>query len=145
MQVSYVENPKSKGPASRLRYFRNSRAETLREAQELGATEQGIKNDYRRGFIKFPSHEADLPGYVCSTVEVAAGHGKHYILDGVGRLVSPKVRASYLLGREFASPTLERANYVFNEAIKSAFEPDLLLRELGTVAAVAQYAERQFA
>ena len=38
LQNSYVENPKSVGSASRLRYHRYSRAETFREALELGAT-----------------------------------------------------------------------------------------------------------
>ena len=145
MQISYVENTKSKGSASRLRYHRYSRAGALREALELGATEQDIKHDYRRGSIKFPSRDSDLPGHVSSAVEVAADHGMHHIIDDVGRLVSPKVRADYLLGRAFASPALERAKYVYNDAIKSAFDPDLLPRELGTVAAAARYAERQFA
>ena len=49
--VSYVENPKSKGSASRRRYPRYSRATTLREALELGATTKDIQHDYRRGFI----------------------------------------------------------------------------------------------
>ena len=81
-----MENPKSKGLASRLRYHHYSRAGTLREALEHGATEQDIKHDYRRGFIKFPSHKSDLPGHVYNAVEVAAEHGLHHILDDVGRL-----------------------------------------------------------
>ena len=80
-----------------------------------------------------------------TTVEVAADHGVHHILDDVGRLVSPKVRADYLLSRAFASPALERAKYVFNDVLKSAFDPDLLPRELETVVSAARYAERQFA
>ena len=59
LQISYVKNPKSKGSASRLRYHRYSCAETFREAIKFGAAKQGIKHDYRRGFIKFPSHEPD--------------------------------------------------------------------------------------
>ena len=91
--ISYVENPKSHGSASRLRYHRYSRASTLREALELGATTKDIQHDYRRGFIKFPSHESDLPGHVYNAVEVAADHGIHHILDDVARLVTPSVRA----------------------------------------------------
>ena len=64
---------------------------------------------------------------------------------GDWRLVIPRVHADYLLGRAFASPTLERARYVFNEVLKSAFDPDLLPRELETVVCAARYAERQFA
>lgn len=145
LQISYVENPKSKGYASRLRYHRYSRAGALREVLDLGATEQDFEQDYRRGFIKFPSHEPDLPGRVNSAVEVAADHGIHRILDGVGRLVSPGVCADYFLGRAFATPTLERAKYEVNEVLKSAFEPDLLLREIGAVAGAARCAERLFA
>ena len=104
-----------------------------------------MRHDYRRGFIKVPSHESDLPGHVYSAVDVAADHGIHHPLDDVGRLVSPKVRADYLLGRALASPTFERAKHVFNDMIKSAFDPDLVPRELETVSATAQYAERQFA
>ena len=56
-------------------------------------------------------------------VEVAAEHGIHYILDDFCRLVSPKMGAD-----------------------KFAFDPGLLPRELGAVAAAAaRYAERQFA
>jgi hypothetical protein len=143
--ISYVENPKSKGSASRLRYHRYSRATNLREALELGATTRDIQHDYRRGFIKFPSHESDLPGHIYSAVEVAADHGIHHILDDVARLVSPTVYTDYVLARAFVSPTLERAKYVFNDLIKSAFDPDLLPREFETAAAAARFGERQFA
>ena len=143
--VSYVENPKSKGSASRRRYHRYSRATTLREALELGATTKDIQHDYRRGFIKFPSHESDLPGHVYNAVEVAADHGIHHILDDVARIITPKNYADYMLARAFVSPTLERAKYVFNDLIKSAYDPCLLPRELETAAAAARFGERQFA
>ena len=79
-----------------------------------------------------------MPGHVYNAVDVATDHGVHHILDDVGRLVSPRVHADYLLGRAFASPTLERARYVFNEVLKSAFDPDLLPRELETVVGAAR-------
>ena len=145
LMVSYVENPKSKGSASRLRYHRYSRATTLLEALELGATTKDIQHDYRRGFIKFPSHESDLPGHIYNAVEVATDHGIHHILDDVGRLVNPTVLTDYLLARAFVSSGLERARYVFNDLIKSAYDPTLLPRELETVAAAARFGERQFA
>ena len=112
---------------------------------ELGATTKVIQHDYRRGFIKFPSQEPDLPGHIYSAVEVAANHGIHHILDDVAKLVSPTVNADYVLARAFVSPTLERAKYVFNDLIKSALDPDLLPREVETVAAPARFGERQFA
>ena len=106
-------------------------------AQE--APTKDIQHDYRRGFIKFLSHESDLPGHVYNAVEVAADHGIHHILDDVARLITPKNYADYMLARAFASPTLERAKYVFNDLIKSAFDPDLLPRELETAAAAARF------
>ena len=50
-----------------------------------------------------------------------------------------------MLARALTSPTLERAKYVFNDLIKSAYDPCLLLRELETAAAAARFGERQFA
>ena len=76
---------------------------------------------------------------------MAADHGKHHILDDVGRLASPTVRADYLLARAFTSSGLERARYVLNDLTKSAYDPTLLPRELETVAAAARFWERQFA
>ena len=72
LQVGYVENPKSEGSASRLRYHRYSRLDTLRKALELGETVQDIWHNYRRGFIMLSSHEFDLLGQVYSSVGVAA-------------------------------------------------------------------------
>ena len=59
LMVSYLEDLKSKGSASRLRYHRYSRATPLLEALELRATTKDIQHNYRRGFIKFPFHESD--------------------------------------------------------------------------------------
>ena len=53
------------------------------------------------------------------------------------------MRITCCRGRAIASPTLERAKYLFKEVPKSAFDPDLLIRELETVSAAARYAERQ--
>ena len=86
LAICYVENPKSKGSASRLPYRRVSRAGALREALKFGVTVKDIRHDYRRGFIKFPPHEPDLRGRIYSAAAVAADHGTHQILDGVGRL-----------------------------------------------------------
>ena len=53
----------------------------LRGASAQEATTKDIQHACHRGFIKFPSHESDLPGHIYSAVEVAAGHGVHRILD----------------------------------------------------------------
>jgi len=65
------------------------RGASAQEALELGATTKDIQHDYRRGFIKFPSHESDLPGHINRAVEVAADHGIHRILDDIAKLMSP--------------------------------------------------------
>ena len=62
----------------------------LRGASAQGATTKDIQHDHRRDFIKFPSHESDLPG---------DDHGINHILDGAAKLVSPVVHADYLLVR----------------------------------------------
>ena len=134
----------------RMKEFYDYKTEMYHGAFLWGASAQeaptkDIQHDYRRGFIKFLSHESDLPGHVYNAVEVAADHGIHHILDDVARLITPKNYADYMLARAFASPTLERAKYVFNDLIKSAFDPDLLPRELETAAAAARFGERQFA
>ena len=92
---------------------------------------QDIQNDYRRGFIKLPSHESDLPGHIYSAVEVAADHGIHHILDDIAKPMSPTVYADYVLARTFVSHTLERPKYVFNGPIKSAFNEDQPLGDHG--------------
>ena len=134
----------------RMKEFYDYKTEMYHGAFLWGASAQeaptkDIQHDYRRGFIKFLSHESDLPGHVYNAVEVAADHGIHHILDDVAILITPKNYADYMLARAFASPTLERAKYVFNDLIKSAFDPDLLPRELETAAAAARFGERQFA
>jgi len=103
----------------------------LRGASAQEATTQDIQHDYRRGYIKFPSHESDLPGHIYSAVEVAADHGIHHILDDVARLVSPTVYTDYVLARTFVIPTLEQAKYVFNDLVKSAFQGDQPLGDQG--------------
>ena len=65
------------------------RGASAQEALELGATTKDIHHDYRRGFIKFPSHESDLPGHIYRAVEVAADHGIHRILDDIAKLMGP--------------------------------------------------------
>jgi len=63
--IAYLSpNPKRMGGMSRLRYFKYSKASTIREALELGASRGDIVHDYRRGFIRFPKHESDLPATI---------------------------------------------------------------------------------
>jgi hypothetical protein len=48
------------------------------------------------------------------------------------------------LARAFASPTLERAKYLFNEVLATAYQPDLLESVLRTKLAAERFAESQF-
>ena len=67
----------------RMKEFYEFKAEiylgvVLRGAPAQEATTQDIQHDYRRDFIRIPSHEPDLPGHIYSAVEVAADHGIHH-------------------------------------------------------------------
>lgn len=145
--IAFVPNPKSpkgKGESYR-RYHKYSPATTIRQAIELGATREDIKWDYRRAFIKFPKHESPLPGHIYCAIETADEHSHTHILDDVGAQVPQSAYTDYMLARAFLSPGLERAKYVFNEVIRSAFDPELLPKELETRASALRFSEAQFA
>ena len=89
----------------------------------LGATTKQIQHDYRCGFIKYPSNEPGLPGHIYNAGGVAADQGMNHILNDAPRFTSPTARADCLLAREFASPALERAIYVFHGHLSSATSP----------------------
>jgi hypothetical protein len=138
-------NPKRLGSVSRRRYSKYSSATTIREALELGASRADIIHDYRHGFIRFPKHESDLPGHVFGAIETAETFGTTHILEDVGLYVKPSDHADFMLAKAFASKGLERAKYVFNELLASAYEPGLLESRIEEVHAAARFAERQFA
>jgi hypothetical protein len=142
--IAYVLNPKRRGKVSHRRYSRYMHATTLRQALHLGATREDLIWDHERGFIKYPKHESDLPGHIFNCIEVAELHGHSHALDDVARLASPNDHADFMLSRAFGSVALERAKYVFNEALATAFEPDLLPTVLKTQRAAAQFAQHQF-
>ena len=65
------------------------RGVSAQEALKLGATTKDIQHDYRRGSIKFPSHEPDLPGQMYIAIEVTADHGIHHTPDDIAKLMRP--------------------------------------------------------
>jgi len=76
--------PKNKGSDSGRRYAKYMRANTLREALELGASRSDILWDYERAFISFPKHEPDLPGHIFLAMELARAHSCTHVLDDMG-------------------------------------------------------------
>ena len=142
--IAFVLNPKRKGTLSHRRYQRYMHATTVQEAFQLGATKDDIIWDYERAFIKFPKHESDLPGHIFNCLEVSELYGHSHALEDVSDLVSPTDHADFMLQRAFASQALERARYIFNDAIATAYEPELLPSVLRNNQAAARFAEHSF-
>ena len=69
LPIAFVPNPKRKGTTSHRRYMKYSAAKTLRQALSLGASLDDLKWDYRRAYIKFPTHESDLPGHIYNAIQ----------------------------------------------------------------------------
>jgi hypothetical protein len=145
LPVAFVSNPKRRGTPSFLRYLKYSPATTLREAVELGASMDDIRWDYRRAFIRFPKHESDLPGHIYNAVQTAEEYGHTHILDDVGHFVTPTDYADHMLARAFGSVGLERAKVVFNDAIRTVYDPTLLPAMIETRMSALKFAEHQFA
>lgn len=145
LPIAFVPNPKRKGTTSHRRYMKYSTAKTLRQALSLGASLDDLKWDYRRAYIKFPTHESDLPGHIYNAIQTAEDHGFDHILDQAGCHVTPSDYADHMLTRALKSKSLENAKYVFNESLKSAYDPTLLPKEIATQQAALKYSERQFA
>ena len=143
--VAFVPNPKQKGKPPYRRYQQYSPATTLRQVLELDASNDDIRWDFRRGYIRFPKHESDLPGHIYGAIETAEEFGHSHILDDVGHYVSTADYADHMLARAFSSAGLERAKYVFNEAVKSAYDPTRLPKMLENRLSALKFAEEQFA
>ena len=142
---AFVPNPKRRSTTSFRRYLKYSPATTLREALELGASMDDIRWDYRRGFIRFPKHESDLPGHVYSAIQTAEEYGHTHVLDDVACCVTPSEYADHMISRAFASAGLERAKVIFNDDGKSAYDPTELPKMIATQEAALKFAELQFA
>jgi len=145
LPVAFVSNPKRRGTPSFIRYLKYSPATTLREAMELGASMDDIRWDYRRAFIRFPKHESDLPGHIYNAIQTAEEYGHTHILDDVGHFVTPTDYADHMLARAFGSVALERATVVFNDALRTVYDPTLLPAMIETRMSALKFAEDQFA
>lgn len=142
--VSFIPNPKRRGTHSHRSYEKYSKAETIREALELGASTADIRWDYSRAFIRFPKHESDEPGHIYSALEVAQSHGHTHILEDVGKFVTEEIFADHMLAKAFTSQRLENAKYVFNDLLKNVYDPEALPKVLATQASAQEFAESAF-
>jgi len=61
---------------------------------------------------------------------VSDRYGVTHILEDIGRYVPPGDHTDYLLAKAFESKGLARAQFVFNEALKTRFKPGLLIRHI---------------
>ena len=143
--VSYAPNPKRAKTIAARRYDKYSKATTLRGALELGASQGDLLWDYRRAFIRFPKHESDEPGHIFSAIQTAADNGHTHILEDVGKYVSPTHHADFMLAKAFTSSKMETAKFVFNDLLRSCFDPEALPRAIATQGAALDFAEAQFA
>ena len=135
--------PKKGTSKARSRYLKYMHAKSHSEARELGSSNDDFLWDYRRGFIVFPKLESDLPGHVHCAMALSDRHGVTHILEDIGRYVQPGDHTDYLLAKAFESKGLARAQFVFNEALKTSFKPGLLIKHIEDRQFGIQWAEHQ--
>lgn len=135
--------PKKGNTVSRRRYLKYMRASTYSEARELGASHEDFLWDYRRGWIQFLKMEPDLPGHVFCAKELSERHGVTHILEDIGRYVTPNDYTNYMLVCAFASKGLAKAQCSFNEALKSCYRPEILLKQIEDRQLSIKWAEYQ--
>jgi hypothetical protein len=110
----------------------------------LGAAAADLRWDYARAFIRFPKHESDESGHIYSAIQTAVDHGHTHILDDVGKCVTQSIYADHMLAKAFSSQRLDNAKFVFNDLLKTAYDPTALPRALATQASALHFAEQEF-
>ena len=95
--------------------------------------------------LAFSTHESDLPGHVYNAIQTAEEFGHTHILEEVADFVRESEYKEHMAKQEFSSEERENAKYVFNEALKSSYDPTLLPKLIETRMAALQFAEEQFA
>ena len=80
-----------------------------------------------------------------SAIQTAADNGHTHILEDVGKNVSLTHHADLVLAKAFSSFKLETAKFVFNDLLRSCFDPEALPRAIATQGAALDFAEAQFA
>jgi hypothetical protein len=89
--------PEEGNSQARTRYLKYMHAKSHSQARELGASNDDISLDYRRGYIVYPKPDPDLPGHVHCAIMVWDRYGVKHILEDIGRYVQPGDHTDYLL------------------------------------------------
>jgi hypothetical protein len=131
--------PKNQGSDSGRRYAKYMRANTLREALELGASQSDILWDYERAFISFPKHEPDLPGHIFLAMELARAHSCTHILDDMGCSLPRSISNNSVISRAFNV----RGTNSFHSILETVYEPENLVRQLEDESSRRFFAEQQ--
>jgi hypothetical protein len=132
-------SPCPKRGNSARRYLKYMHASNLGEAIELGATREDIKWDYRRGFIKFPRHENDMPGHVFPAFQLAEEHNVVHVLQAARRKVRNDFRADAILEKAFHAASSRSS---FNQILETVYEPEVIVEQLKDRETMLRFAEQ---
>ena len=155
-EVAYQQrNPKMKGSEpegkeSWRMYEKFKAAKTLKEALILGAEMKRIKDDYAKGFIRFPGRESIEPGHVFMADSEEASDllsllGINYDLH-VGRVLRREEDDAFAFALESAEKAAEGvsagARKRFNEIIAACHDPVQTIKFLEDKKARMAFAEQ---
>ena len=155
-EVAYQQrNPKMKGSEpegkeSWRMYEKFKAAKTLKEALILGAEMKRIKDDYAKGFIRFPGRESIEPGHVFMADSEEASDllsllGIDYDLH-VGRVLKREDDDAFAFALESAEKAAEGvsagARKRFNEIIAACHDPVQTIKFLEDKKARMAFAEQ---
>ena len=138
--------PKKGASPSRTRYLRYMKASTLNQALSLGAKLADIMWDFERGWITFPEVEPIEEGHVIDALQLCEEHDVKHCVDRYGALyVGTDVKTKttdYMLAALFEQHNPERREFLFNEMIQKAFDPEVLPKELDGIFARTKFSEK---
>ena len=155
-EVAYQQrNPKMKGSEPEGKeswrlYEKFKAAKTLKEALILGAEMKRIKDDYAKGFIRFPGRESIEPGHVFMADSEEASDllsllGINYDLH-VGRVLRREEDDAFAFALESAEKAAEGvsagARKRFNEIIAACHDPVQTIKFLEDKKARMAFAEQ---
>ena len=155
-EVAYQQrNPKTKGSEPEGKeswrlYEKFKKAKSLREALTLGAEMKRIKDDYAKGFIRFPGRESIEPGHVFMADSEEASDllsllGINYDLH-VGRVLRREEDDAFAFALESAEKAAEGVSAGtrkrFNEIIAACHDPVQTIKFLEDKKARMAFAEQ---
>ena len=119
------------------------KASTLNQALSLGAKLADIMWDFERGWITFPEVEPIEEGHVIDALQLCEEHDVKHCVDRYGALyVGTDVKTKttdYMLAALFEQHNPERREFLFNEMIQKAFDPEVLPKELDGIFARTKF------